>query len=166
MMLAKVKEFVYRYSSPQFVRFVFTAILNTAFGLFVNYLFLFIFEHLFKLNHAYVVSNLLATIVSILFNFKTYGILVFKNKNNKLLFRFLMVTSFTYLLNIGGIALLEYLGSSNNYLNITLMAIPVGLLNYVLNKHFVYTDRAKRWHWFCLVCVLLVELVIVLLLKH
>ena len=60
MMLAKVKEFVYRYSSPQFVRFVFTAILNTAFGLFVNYLFLFIFEHLFKLNHAYVVSNLLA----------------------------------------------------------------------------------------------------------
>jgi putative flippase GtrA len=77
-----------------------------------------------------------------------------------------MVTSFTYLLNIGGIALLEYVGSSNNYLNITLMAIPVGLLNYILNKHFVYTDRAKRWHWFCLVGVLLVELVLVLLLKH
>ena len=165
-MIDKLKHLLARIFTPQFIRFILTAILNTAFGLVINYVFLFIFEHLLKINHAYILSNFLATIVSILFNFKTYGILVFKNKNNKLLFRFLMVTSFTYLLNIGGIALLEYVGSSNNYLNITLMAIPVGLLNYILNKHFVYTDRAKRWHWFCLVGVLLVELVLVLLLKH
>ena len=165
-MIGKLKALLAKVFTPQFIRFILTAILNTAFGLFINYVFLFIFEHLLKINHAYIISNLLATIVSILFNFKTYGILVFKNKNNKLLFRFLMVTSFTYLLNIGGIALLEYFGSSNNYLNITLMAIPVGLLNYILNKHFVYTDRAKRWHWFCLVGVLLVELVLVLILKH
>ena len=119
------------------------AILNTAFGLFVNYLFLFIFEHLFKLNHAYVVSNFIATIVSILFNFKTYGILVFKNKDNKLILRFLTVTTFTYLLNIGGIALLEHLGSQNNYINLTIMAVPVGLLNYVLNSVFVYKRKAR-----------------------
>jgi len=117
--------------------------LNTAFGLFINYVFLFIFEHLFKLNHAYVVSNFFATIVSILFNFKTYGILVFKNKDNKLLLRFLAVTTFTYLVNIGGIALLEHLGSQNNYLNLTIMAVPVGLLNYVLNSVFVYKKKAK-----------------------
>lgn len=117
--------------------------LNTAFGLFVNYVFLFIFEHLLKLNHAYVVSNFIATIVSILFNFKTYGILVFKNKDNKLILRFLAVTTFTYLLNIGGIALLEHLGSKNNYINLTIMAVPVGLLNYVLNSIFVYKRKAR-----------------------
>ncbi len=117
--------------------------LNTAFGLFVNYLFLFIFEHLFKLNHAYIVSNFIATIVSILFNFKTYGILVFKNKDNKLILRFLAVTTFTYLLNIGGIALLEHCGSQNNYINLTIMAVPVGLLNYVLNSIFVYKKKAR-----------------------
>ena len=165
-MFEKIKHITLKVFTPQFIRFILTAILNTAFGLFINYVFLYIFEHLLKLNHAYVVSNLLATIVSILFNFKTYGILVFKNKNNKLLFRFLMVTSFTYLLNIGGIALLEYFGSHNNYLNLTLMAIPVGILNYILNKHFVYTDRAKRWHWFCLVGVLAIELVLFLILKY
>ena len=117
--------------------------LNTAFGLFVNYVFLFIFEHLLKLNHAYVVSNFIATIVSILFNFKTYGILVFKNKDNKLILRFLAVTTFTYLLNIGGIALLEHCGSQNNYINLTIMAVPVGLLNYVLNSIFVYKRKAR-----------------------
>ena len=132
-----------RYFEPQFIRFVLVAMLNTAFGLFINYLFLFIFEHLFKLNHAYVVSNFFATIVSILFNFKTYGILVFKNKDNKLILRFLAVTTFTYLVNIGGIALLEHLGSQNNYLNLTIMAIPVGLLNYVLNSKFVYKKKAR-----------------------
>lgn len=117
--------------------------LNTAFGLFVNYVFLFIFEHLLKLNHAYIFSNFIATIVSILFNFKTYGTLVFKNKDNKLILRFLAVTTFTYLLNIGGIALLEHLGSHNNYLNLTIMAVPVGLLNYVLNSIFVYKRKAR-----------------------
>ena len=138
-----MKEFLKRYFEPQFIRFVLVAMLNTAFGLFINYVFLFIFEHLFKLNHAYVVSNFFATIVSILFNFKTYGILVFKNKDNKLLLRFLAVTTFTYLVNIGGIALLEHLGSHNNYLNLTIMAVPVGLLNYVLNSVFVYKKKAR-----------------------
>lgn len=164
-MIEKVKLLFSKIFTPQFIRFILTAILNTAFGLFINYVFLFIFEHLLKLDHAYVVSNFLATIVSILFNFKTYGILVFKNKNNKLLFRFLIVTSFTYLLNIGGIALMEHLGSLNNYLNLTIMAIPVGLLNYILNKHFVYTDRAKNWHWLCLLGVLLIEFILFLIIK-
>ena len=138
-----IKAFLKRYFEPQFIRFVLVATLNTAFGLFVNYLFLFIFEHLFKLNHAYIVSNFIATIVSILFNFKTYGILVFKNKDNKLILRFLAVTTFTYLLNIGGIALLEHCGSQNNYINLTIMAVPVGLLNYVLNSIFVYKKKAR-----------------------
>lgn len=138
-----IRKFLHRYFEPQFIRFVLVAILNTAFGLFINYVFLFIFEHLLKLNHAYVVSNFIATIVSILFNFKTYGILVFKNKDNKLLFKFLAVTGFTYLLNIGGIALLEHLGSQNNYLNLTIMAVPVGLVNYVLNSVFVYKKKAR-----------------------
>ncbi len=138
-----MKEFLKRYFEPQFIRFVLVAMLNTAFGLLINYVFLFIFEQLFKLNHAYVVSNFIATIVSILFNFKTYGILVFKNKDNKLLLRFLAVTTFTYLVNIGGIALLEHIGSHNNYLNLTIMAVPVGLLNYVLNSVFVYKKKAR-----------------------
>ena len=47
------------------------------------------------------------------------------------------------LLNIGGIALLEHFGSHNNYLNLTVMAGPVGLLNYILNGIFVYKKKPK-----------------------
>lgn len=164
-MFEKIKSFIKKIFSKQFIRFVFVAALNTAFGLFINYLFLFIFEHLLKLNHAYVVSNFLATIVSILFNFKTYGALVFNNKDRKLIFRFLIVTSFTYLLNIGGIALMEHWGSTNNYLNLTLMAIPVGLLNYFFNKHFTYVDKPQRWTWWTMALLLAAEVVVYLLLK-
>jgi len=162
-MLKKIKDHIRRLFSNQFVRFVFVAGLNTAFGLFVNYVFLFIFEHLLKINHAYVISNFLATIVSILFNFKTYGALVFKNKDNKLIFKFLMVTAFTYLMNIGGIALLEHLGSANNYINLTVMAVPVGLCNYFFNKIFTYTENTKPWQWLMMVLLLLLSGAICLL---
>ncbi len=154
-MLKKIRNFIRTLLSRQFIRFVFVAGMNTAFGLFVNYLFLFIFESLLHLNYAYVISNFLATIVSILFNFKTYGALVFKNKNNRLIFKFLMVTTFTYLLNITGIAILEGVGCSNNYLNLTVMAVPVGLCNFFLNKRFTYTQPAKVWQWVMMSLLLL-----------
>lgn len=164
-MVEKIIQLIKKIFTPQFIRFVLVAMLNTAFGLLINYVFLFIFEHILKLNYAYVVSNLLATIVSILFNFKTYGALVFKNKDNKLIFRFLMVTTFTYLLNIGGIALLEHLGSTNNYLNLTLMAIPVGLLNYVFNKIFTYAKETKKWIWWLMIGILVFEFLVLVVVK-
>lgn len=128
--------------SKQFIRFVMVAAMNTAFGLFINYAFYFPFEHFdsLKFDHAYVLSNFLATIVSILFNFKTYGTLVFKNKDNKLILRFLLATTFTYLCSIVGIYILEQF-IENNYVNITLMAIPVGLLNYLLYSTFVFKKK-------------------------
>ncbi len=154
-MLKKRKNLIKVALSKQFIRFLFVAALNTAFGLFINYFFLFIFEHLLHLNQAYVVSNLLATICSILFNFKTYGALVFKNKENRLIFKFLMVTTFTYLLNISGIALLEHAGCTNNYLNLTLMAIPVGLCNYFFNRSFTYVRNNRSWQWVMMSVMLL-----------
>lgn len=137
-MTEKTLGLIRKVFTKQFIRFVFVACLNTAFGLFINYAFLFFFQNLLKLNKAYIVSNLLATIVSILFNFKTYGALVFKNKDRSLLFRFLLATSFTYCCNVGGITLLENTICQNNYLNLTVMAIPVGLLNYFLYSTFVF----------------------------
>lgn len=164
-MIEKITQLIKKIFTPQFIRFVLVAMLNTAFGLLINYVFLFIFENLLHLKYAYVVSNLLATIVSILFNFKTYGALVFKNKDNRLIFRFLMVTTFTYLLNIGGIALLEHLGSTNNYLNLTIMAVPVGVLNYIFNKIFTYAKETKKWIWWMMCGILAAELLVFVLIK-
>lgn len=137
-MSSSIKSFLKKLFSLRFIRFVLVAGLNTAFGLFINYFFLYIFQDLLHFNRPYFISNFLATIVSILFNFKTYGTLVFKDKDRKRIFRFLLVTTFTYLCNVGGIRLLEETLCQNNYLNITIMAIPVGLLNYLLYSTFVF----------------------------
>ena len=122
-----------RYVTPEFIRFVFVAILNTLFGYGVYSLLLLLGLH-------YSVATLGSTVLGVLFNFKTYGILVFKNTSNRLIFRFVLVYCFVYLCNIGGIALLKAIGLSN-YIAGAIMVVPVGLLGFVLNKLFVYSKK-------------------------
>lgn len=133
--------FVRKLFTPQFVRFVLVAMLNTAFGWCVYALLLLFFNHL-KMPKPFIPASLIGTIISIFFNFKTYGHIVFRNKSNRLIFKFVMVYSFTYLCNIGGIALLERWGISN-YPAGAITAIPVGFLGYFLNKFFVYRKKIK-----------------------
>lgn len=125
-----VREWIRYLFSAKFIRFVLVAGLNTAFGYGLFAFFIWIGLH-------YTLATLLSTILSVLFNFKTYGILVFKNKNNKLIIRFVLVYCFLYLCNIGGIALLKWFGLSSYMAGLVLL-VPVGLLGYFLNKKFVY----------------------------
>lgn len=138
-MLEKTIAFIKRFLTPQFIRFILVAMLNTAFGWCVYASLVFLFKTL-QVNNPYIPASLIGTIISILFNFKTYGILVFKNKSNRLIFRFLVVYTITYYCNITGIALLEYV-NINNYIAGALTAIPVGFLGYFLNKLFVFQEK-------------------------
>lgn len=131
-----VREWIRYLFSAEFIRFVLVAILNTAFGYGLFAFFIWIGLH-------YTLATLLSTIIGILFNFKTYGILVFKNKSNRLIVRFLAVYVFLYLCNVGGIALLKWCGLSS-YLAGLIMLVPVGLLGYLLNKIFVYGKKNKN----------------------
>ncbi|MBR0078741.1 MAG: GtrA family protein [Bacteroidales bacterium] len=130
------KEWIWYLLSPEFIRFVFVACLNTAFGYGLFAFFIWIGLH-------YTLATLLGTIIGVLFNFKTYGLIVFKNKNNKLIFRFIVVYVLLYICNIGGIALLKYFGCSS-YLAGLIVAAPVGLLGYLLNKKFVYDVKCRK----------------------
>lgn len=140
--MKKLKKLLKSCLTPQFIRFVFVAALNTAFGWCVYALLLLLMNYL-ELDKPFVWASLLGTIISVLFNFKTYGHIVFKNKSNKLIFKFILVYTFNYFLNIGGIALLEILGI-NNYLAGAITAVPVGLIGYILNKYFVYNTSTIK----------------------
>ena len=72
-----------------FVKFVLVGILNTAFGYLVFALLLFLGLH-------YTLAVILSTIAGVLFNFKTTGTLVFKNHNNKLIFKFVDKSNYTF----------------------------------------------------------------------
>ena len=126
-------KLIKQYITPQFIRFVLVAILNTLFGYGV-------YSILLLLGIHYSLAILCSTVLGVIFNFKTYGLLVFKNNNNKLIFRFILVYCVVYLVNTGGIALLKTFGISD-YIAGALMLVPVGLLGYILNKIFVYSKK-------------------------
>lgn len=114
----------------QFVRFILVAGLNTLFGYGVFALLIYFGLH-------YSLAVLISTVAGILFNFKTYGLLVFNSKDNKLIFHFIGVYIVTYLFNVSGIAFFTHLEFSN-YMAGMIMALPVGLLGFILNKKFVF----------------------------
>ncbi len=113
-----------------FVKFILVGILNTAFGYTIFSLLIFLKCH-------YSLAMLLATIIGILFNFKTTGKFVFANTNNKLLFKFILTYGVVYLTNIMTLKVL-LLFTENIYLAGAVSTIAAALLSYLLNKEFVF----------------------------
>lgn len=104
--------------------------LNTLFGYSVYALLIFLQLH-------YVLASLLATISGILFNFKTTGVIVFKNHNNSLIYRFIAVYVCSYIINVVSLKMLSEM-NINLYLAGALLVIPIALITYVLQKKFVF----------------------------
>ena len=119
--------------TPQFLKFLVVGGLNTLFGYSVFALFIYLGLH-------YALASLLSTVLGVLFNFKTTGTLVFKNRDNSLIFRFFGVYGVVYACNV---LLLKLLGGSgfNMYWAGALAIAPLALLSFVLNKLFVFEVR-------------------------
>ena len=126
----KFSKIINKVQQNKLLRFFFVSGLNTIFGYGL-------FAILVFIGLVYPIALLVATIAGILFNFKTIGIIVFKNRDNLLIFRFFGVYGITYLFNLGGLALFKYF-EINIYLAGAILLIPVGLLAFLLNKVFVF----------------------------
>lgn len=120
--------------SWRFIKFLFVGVLNTLFGYGVFALFNF-------LNFHYGLSTLLATIAGVLFNFKTTGIIVFKNGDNKLILNFIGVYTFMYFVAIVELKLFTLSSLNNMYLNYAIILLPNALLSYFLMKKLVYNSN-------------------------
>ena len=75
--------------SRMFIRFLLVGALNTAFGLGLYCFFVYI-------GLSYKIAVLLSTVLGVLFNFKTIGSLVFKNKNNHLILHSILYNCIYY----------------------------------------------------------------------
>jgi putative flippase GtrA len=118
--------------------------INTAFGYGVFAILVLLNRH-FRIcspEAELVLAPLIGTICGILFNFKTTGAIVFKNRNNRLIVRFFGVYSITYLLNYGLLRLLESFGISR-LVGGAITILPLALLAYFLNKRFVFNALEK-----------------------
>ncbi|MDR1942223.1 MAG: GtrA family protein [Endomicrobium sp.] len=120
----------------QFIKFLFIGALNTLFAYCVYALFL-------SAGFHYALSALCSTFLGILFNFKTIGVIVFKNRDNTLIFSFFAVYIAIYLLNIAGLKLLKTFFSDDMYVNALILAIPFALISFIVNKNFVFKNNAE-----------------------
>jgi putative flippase GtrA len=133
--LLQTFPFIARLLKNKLFRFFVVSGINTTFG--YGLFALLIFSGL-----KYPLALFIGTVVGILFNFKTIGGIVFKSRNNTLVFKFFGVYGITYLCNLGGLALLRSYGI-DVYVGGALLLIPIGLLAFVLNKHFVFNGKRK-----------------------
>jgi len=122
-----------------FLRFIVMGGINMIFGYSVFALFII-------LNFHYVLAALFAQICGILFNFKvTTGPIVFKNKDNRLLFRFFFIYLITYILNISLLKLFDIAGVES-LVSGAIIILPMAFVSFLLMKRFVFINsKTQLW---------------------
>ena len=126
----------YDFVSSQFLRFILVGGLNTAFGVGVYCLAIYV-------GIPYYIATLLSNVLGVCFNFITTGNLVFRNNNPRLIFRFVMAYVLIYFINTAVVKVFILLGMTDYWAGI--LATPVvALCSYSLLKHFVYRKNQTQ----------------------
>ena len=123
--------------SEQFITFLFVGALNTL----VGYL---LYSFFVWLGFNYIWAPLFATILGVLFNFKTIGGIVFKTKNNRLIGKFFAVYAIVYICNVAGLKTLSYCHISNPYMAGAILVLPLAFLGFFLNKKWVFCPKEGK----------------------
>lgn len=126
-----LKRKIFNLFTPTFIRFVLVGILNTAFGVGLYCLFIY-------WGVPYRTAVLLSTVLGVLFNFKTIGVLVFKNSDNRLIFRFVSAYVVVYFINIGLIRLMLEFTPLDEYIAGIVATPIVAIASFVFQKRFVF----------------------------
>ena len=134
-MIRRIIDLIRRLWAIPFMRFLIVGGINTVFGYSIFALFIFLGLH-------YVLAALLGQICGILFNFKTTGTLVFKNKDNRLILRFFGVYLVTYLLGIGLLKIFDMYGVKI-LVAAAIMLLPMALVSFLLMRRFVFKTLPK-----------------------
>lgn len=114
----------------QVARFLVVGVFNTGFSYAVYAVLLWV-----GLN--FVLANLGAVLLGILFSFRTQGRFVFMNTDKRLIFRFAGCWGAIFLVNIGLIALLMRSGL-NSYWAGAIALVPITVISYFAQKVLVF----------------------------
>ncbi len=127
---------IFKGIDEKFFKFLFVGAMNTVFAYVIYALFVTIG----------LVPNLalfFQYIIGVLWNFKTTGSIVFKNNNNKLLFKFIGAYIITFFLNS---VLLNFLVEKiklNDYLAQAILVLPVAIISFLLFKLWVFKEKER-----------------------
>ncbi len=118
----------------RFVKFLFVGAVNTLFGYSMYALFV---TFGFNPSNALLISYILG----VFWYFKTTGSIVFKNKDNKLIFKFFISYVFTYYVNNYSLNFLIDNLHMNKYLAEAIVVPPVAVLSFIIFKTFIFKDK-------------------------
>jgi putative flippase GtrA len=114
----------------KFIKFLIVGGINTLFGYLMFALFIFLGFH-------FTLAAFLATIAGIIFNFNTTGKLVFNNRDNRLILKFVAVYAIIYLINILFLKVFD-IYHVNMLIAGAVLILPMAMIAFALNKHFVF----------------------------
>lgn len=120
----------------EFIRFLLVGGLNTLFGYGVFFASL-------SLGAKNALALLLANVLGVLFNFHTFGKLVFRSHDYRRIVHFTLVYAGIYTANLGILELLNTVGLESRTAQ-AILIIPVALASWLLNKKLVFTRPEKR----------------------
>jgi len=116
----------------KFLRYLAVSGLKTFFGYSIFSVFLI-------LGFQFSIALFIATVIGILFNYKTIGVIVFKNESNILFLRYFTVYGFTYFCNLLLLKIVSIF-SVDLYMAQAIFVIPFGLLSFILQKEIVFSN--------------------------
>ena len=119
----------------KFMKFLFVGALNTAFGYSVYALFV-------TLHASHNIALTIQYILGVLWNFKTTGVIVFKNHDNSRIIRFFMSYVITYSINLVCLNFLVHFGLGK-YISQAVMVLPMAVLSFLIFKTFVFKEKNK-----------------------
>ncbi|MBE9072265.1 GtrA family protein [Microcystis sp. LEGE 08355] len=141
MYILKKAKLVNLIKKHKFARFLLVGAINTLFGYFL-------YGSLILIGMDYKYAVLLATILGVLFNFQTTGRLVFGSKNNKLMFRFVLVYVVTFLLNVEALRIVDAIDidieqKTKMLIAGAILVLPMAVISFVLMKLFVFREGSQ-----------------------
>lgn len=123
---------VYKKIDKKFIKFLFVGALNTVFGYLMYAIFI-------STPLSRELALFCAYFFGVLWNFKMTGTLVFKNSENKLIFKFVSVYVLTYFINLyclNFFASIEF----NKYIAQLILVFPIAVISFLLFKNFVFKE--------------------------
>lgn len=115
----------------RFIRFVLVGIVNTIFGLSMYTLCLYV-------GMPYQVATFVSTVLGVLFNFKSTGVIVFGSHDNHLIWRFVLFYAVVYVIQIFIIKILLLTTLLNNYWCGYASTPFVAIFSFLMQKKFVF----------------------------
>ena len=116
------------------IKYIIIGGVNTCFGYGVYW-------SLLQLDFNFAFAALLSTVLGVIFNFITFGQLVFESKNDtNTFYKFVCVYGFRYLISISGIALFHSYGMSYEIAGAVIIVFNA-IIGFFLHKNLVFKKK-------------------------